>query len=1029
MGFIADLHIHSKYSRATSKKCDVENLAWWARRKGIAVVGTGDFTHPAWREELREQLVPAEPGLFRLRDDLQAKIDRVLPRSCDGPVRFTLSVEISSIYKRHDRVRKVHNLIYAPGFEHADRIVEKLERIGNLRSDGRPILGLDSHDLLEIVLEVGGGCYLVPAHIWTPWFSLFGAKSGFDAVEECFGDLSDHVFALETGLSSDPEMIWRLSQLDRFRLVSNSDAHSPAKLGREANLFDCALDYFAIKRSLESGVGFAGTVEFYPEEGKYHLDGHRKCGVRLTPAETEAAGGRCPACGRLVTVGVASRVAALADRSEGFVPKHRDPFYSLIPMHEVIGEAVGAGAGTKKVASVYDRLVDRIGPELYLLREAPLVDIERHAGDLLAEGIARMRGGRVICEAGYDGEYGVIKLFSDEELRAARGTGVLFAPEPAAAETTTAPMASPESQREAQIAPVSRPAATGELDEEQGDAASVFDGPLLIIAGPGTGKTRTLTHRIAKLVSERGAAPGACLAITFTRRAAEEMRERLEQLLPASGRRVPVTTFHGLGLQILREFGGLVGLPPELSVVLPPERVALLAEALGITQRQARHRLEEISALRTSGVGDGDPELRADAKVYRAALRARGGVDFDDLILESVRLLESHPGVANHFREKYRWISIDEYQDIDASQYRLVRLIAPASNNVCAIGDPDQAIYGFRGADVGFFMRFTDDFAGARVVRLSRNYRSAPAIVGAALQVVAPSTLVKGRRLDALLNDPSRVLIHRAPTERAEAEFVAHGIEQLIGGYGFFSVDSGRVASGDAGAYGFSDIAILYRSGAQLTALGEALTRAGIPYQSRGHARLVERPGVARLMAAVDGHSSGGVVSELLAALASTLGADEPSGEIATALALLTPIARRFGDDRLGFLSEVALETDVDTWDPRADRVSLFTLHSAKGLEFDVVYIVGCEDGILPLRRPHEPCDVDEERRLFFVGMTRAKRRLVLTQALERRVRGSVGPSSPSPFLTEIEEDLLERSTRVDSRPRAAGAGRQLSLL
>ena len=294
MRYHADLHIHSKYSRATSKNCDLENLAYWAQRKGIAVVGTGDFTHPAWRAELKDKLEPAEPGLFRLLPELEQSIAARLPAACTGPTRFMLSVEISTIYKKGELTRKIHHLIYAPDFDTADRVAASLDRIGNIESDGRPILGLDSRHLLEITLEAGPGAYLVPAHIWTPWFAVLGSRSGFDSITECYADLADEIFAVETGLSSDPAMNWRISFLDRYRLVSNSDAHSPAKLGREATLFDTELDYFALRRALETGQGYGGTVEFFPEEGKYHLDGHRKCNVRLTPEETQANGGRCP---------------------------------------------------------------------------------------------------------------------------------------------------------------------------------------------------------------------------------------------------------------------------------------------------------------------------------------------------------------------------------------------------------------------------------------------------------------------------------------------------------------------------------------------------------------------------------------------------------------------------------------------------------------------------------------------------------------------------------------------------------------
>src|ERR1700727_929588 len=303
--FHADLHIHSRFSRACSKDCDIEHLSASALRKGVSVIGTGDFTHPAWTAELRETLVPAEPVLFAIRPDLEKRVRRDPPASCAGTVRFMLSVEISTIYRRDERTRKVHHLIYAPSFEAADKITEALAKIGNLASDGRPILGLDSRDLLEITLAADPGCYLVPAHVWTPWFAVLGSKSGFDAVRDCYADLAEHIFAAETGLSSDPAMNWTCSSLDGYRLVSNSDAHSPPMLGREATVFDTEMDYFAMASALKTGRGLDGTLEFIPEQGKYHLDGHRKCGVRLEPGATRARDGICPECGKRRTLGVA----------------------------------------------------------------------------------------------------------------------------------------------------------------------------------------------------------------------------------------------------------------------------------------------------------------------------------------------------------------------------------------------------------------------------------------------------------------------------------------------------------------------------------------------------------------------------------------------------------------------------------------------------------------------------------------------------------------------------------------------------
>jgi DNA helicase-2/ATP-dependent DNA helicase PcrA len=345
MRFHADLHVHSKYSRATSRDLDLEHLHYWAARKGIALVGTGDCVHPAWLAELKDKLVADAPGLYRLKDDIAEAIAQKLPASCRGPVRFMLSVEISTIYKKGDRTRKIHHLIYAPDFATVDRLAARLARVGNIASDGRPILGLDSRDLLEITLEAGPGAYLVPAHIWTPWFAALGSQSGFDSIVECYGDLADHIHAVETGLSSDPAMNWRVSFLDRYRLTSNSDAHSPGKLGREATLFDCEADYFAIRRALEGGEGYVGTVEFFPEEGKYHLDGHRKCGVRLTPQETVARGVCCPVCGEPVTVGVAHRLEILADRNEAeaLPPPGAGEVSSLVPLPEILSEIAACG--------------------------------------------------------------------------------------------------------------------------------------------------------------------------------------------------------------------------------------------------------------------------------------------------------------------------------------------------------------------------------------------------------------------------------------------------------------------------------------------------------------------------------------------------------------------------------------------------------------------------------------------------------------------------------------------------------------
>ena len=408
MNFYTDLHIHSKYSRATSKNLTLEELAIWAKKKGLSLIGTGDFTHPAWFEEIKQKLIPSDDGTFRLKPEIEKEIN--------ASVKFMLTVEISTIYKKWDKTRKVHHVVFVPNLKTAEIFRNKLDAIGNIKSDGRPILGLDSRNLLEIVLESGENSYIIPAHIWTPWFSVLGSKSGFDSIEDCYGDLSEHIFALETGLSSDPEMNWRVSKLDKYRLVSNSDAHSASKLAREATVFNIEPNYYSIMNALKTGEGYVGTVEFFPEEGKYHEDGHRKCNICMSAEETKKHNGICPVCGKPMTIGVSYRVNELADKKDlKILPKTAGKVYSLIPLQEIISEIMQVSTSSKSVCNEYEKLINKFGTELSTLQDIPTDEISK-TSQILAEAIARLRKGQVIKQAGYDGEYGVIKLFNANEL-------------------------------------------------------------------------------------------------------------------------------------------------------------------------------------------------------------------------------------------------------------------------------------------------------------------------------------------------------------------------------------------------------------------------------------------------------------------------------------------------------------------------------------------------------------------------------------------------------------------------------------
>ncbi|MXY94420.1 MAG: AAA family ATPase [Caldilineaceae bacterium SB0670_bin_27] len=1164
MKLVADIHLHSHFSRATSKNLTLEHLWKWAQLKGVQVVATGDIAHPGWLAELQAKLAPAEDGLFQLKPECAATVAEEVPPSCEGPVRFLIGGEISNIYKRYDRTRKVHNIVFAPSVEATAILQAELEKIGNIRSDGRPILGLDSRDLLEIVLEVDDRCHLIPAHIWTPWFSILGSKSGFDSVEACFADLTPHIFAVETGLSSDPPMNWRVSWLDDYTLVSNSDAHSPPKLAREATLFDTELSYDALFNALKSGdpTEFLGTIEFFPEEGKYHLDGHRKCGVCWKPVTTVANGGLCSQCGKPVTVGVYHRVEELADRAPGTRPTSAAPFTSLIPLPEALGEILDVGPNSKRVQTEYLRLLGRLGPELAILRAVPLEDISAAGGPVLAEGIRRMRGGEVVAKSGFDGEYGVIRMFDGEADRLSSFQLGIFAGEPAAEkEESSATSAGRDFLRqrdesvpsEAAEPPEEKALAEGEiqyslpfdsasnghassdprshqeadgrvasawfyqLNAEQQTAAAHTSTPLAIVAGPGTGKTRTLTVRIARLIEGKGAAPSSILAVTFTNRAAEEMRERLTELLGTErSSRITVGTFHQLGASLLREFGNAIGVSQNFTIIAEPDRQTLLRRACPeLGARELRAALEEISARKnglTTATTEGKTEERGSETWarYQAALQEANALDFDDLILRAVQLLETDAAVLRTVQARFRWISVDEYQDVNAAQHTLLRLLAAGGANICVIGDPDQAIYGFRGADRRHFLSFEDDFPAGERLHLERNYRSAQTILDAAMQVISHSPDHQSIALIADFAEQVKLDVYRAPTDKAEAEYVVHQVEQMVGGVSHFSLDSGRVDdSGLPEDFTFGDFAVLYRLNAQARLMEEAFDRSGIPYSTIGGPALVEQRPVQEIVAllwlaqapdipfhwqriltegkraltddeaaglagrqikASEARSTPGAWLKEIAAAPITRALRQPQRErLVQTVELVEELVRNASaplssqiqiaaagwaglrgtnfseaeEERIErlqrraapyrnrlqeFLTTISLHSEADQFDSRADRVTLMSLHAAKGLEFPVVFIAGCEEGLLPYTPSNRDVDLDEERRLFYVGMTRAQRRLVLTHSGRRFLFGQSMENGISGFVTDIETALQEVQKAEPRRTRKRAEDQQMRL-
>lgn len=1072
MDFLADLHIHSRFSRATSRQLNPHTLAAWATIKGLRVLGTGDFTHPGWRQELRGALTRDETsGLYRLKDDVDATL--ALPgisRTADAPAPlFLLQAEISSIYKRHGKVRKVHNLVYMPDMDSAERLSRRLESVGNLAADGRPILGLDSRNLLEMVLEADPRGVVIPAHAWTPWFAVFGSKSGFDGMDACFGDLTPHIFALETGLSSDPAMNRLWSRLDRYTLISNSDAHSGPNLGREANLFVGEPSYdgiFTALRREDGPCAYAGTVEFFPEEGKYHLDGHRACGVVLEPREAMALHNVCPVCGKPLTIGVLHRVLELADRREPPRIAEEPGFTSLTPLPELLGELLGTGAQSRKVAEQYARLVETFGPELDILRRVP-EDALRRRWEGLGEGIARMRRGQVILQGGYDGEYGTVRVFTPEEAADLRGgksrtvlpgvTGTArIGKKNARAATGHNPLTQPETRVQDHAAPPAdgaSPAPNADKDSapphpedrsaEQGRALAAGPGPVLVMAGPGTGKTHTLMGRIAHLRAG-GVEARHMRVITFTRRAAEELRRRLEALC-GPGELPPCDTLHAMAWAHLR---AMTAPPPAL---LPEETAFRLFQQSNAALAAPEARAAWTALARARERMDiPDEALRRALDNYAAAKAARRAADYTDLLelwLKSFSPGEAGGGAPHD--QHIQHVLVDEAQDLSPLQWATIFSLASADGQgFFGIGDPDQAIYGFRGAQPQVREFLARRWPDLETYSLTDSWRSASGILTCAAQTLGAHSQCGPLR--ARRNLTARLRLFEAPGAEAEARWVAERVETLLGGASHTMAD----AAGIEEVLAPGDIAVLVRVRAQMRLLRQAMEQRGIPCALPEQEGCWHEPRVAlvldmaaRFLTGLEPSAEDRLVAPPalwnagLPALRRRLDGAEGFDALFWASSAWKDVEKLWAEEGAwsGLLARVALSRDEEMARRRAERVQVMTLHAAKGLEFRAVFLPGLEEGLLPLDKtmreeqpsapfaasPDAAVGLDEERRLLYVGITRASEMLFCSYALRRSRHGKNLQTRPSRFV-----DALRPHCRFTAlQGRAHKVARQISLL
>ena len=1137
MTFTADLHIHSRFSRATSKKITTRSLAAWAMAKGVTVLGTGDFTHPAWREELKQTLVRDDSsGLYRLAEpaDTREVIESGV-HSAEQP-SFLFQTEISSIYKRHGKTRRIHNLVFMPDLDAAERFSRRLETIGNLASDGRPILGLDSHDLLEIVLGISDEAYLVPAHIWTPWFALFGSKSGFDTIEECFGDLSPHIFALETGLSSDPPMNRMLSVLDRYTLISNSDAHSGENLAREVNFFEGTPSYAGIFAALRSrscgGTGgdssctYAGTAEFFPEEGKYHLDGHRACNLWADPRDTRFENDICPVCGKPLTVGVMHRVMELADRTAPLSPEElgEPASVSLIPLPELLGEILRSGPKSQCVSRRFTDVLREFGSELAVLHDTPVSDLRTY-WEPLGEAVDRMRRGKVLRTGGYDGVYGRIRVFDSHEVDSfsVGKSGHLALPllfssaprkQPAPADGKTAPAGAAPADADAQCAlfadsrqkergakspgrtrrqqdlSAERPREESSSSEnvshetqhteippfclggitysaEQSKAIAAGFEPTVVISGPGTGKTRVLVGRILYLL-EQGIPAQEITALTFTCRAAQEMRSRLSAALDDARRLPQCDTLHALALSRLQAKS-----EKPLTVLSESSALSLFEKACSKVRMMTPQHTEDGSAdiknmwnayqLAREHMQPPAEHIAPAAEAYAQEKRRLGLLDYTDLLEQLLVLLKSETDA-----DRTGILLVDEIQDLSALQVAVAAAMLPQDGRgFFGIGDPDQSIYSFRGSGQDIIASLKELWPGLTQLHLHESYRAAPQILHCAAKILEGHSLCGP--LAPMRSDTGLCAAMETPDAYAEAQLMGRQIARMLGSTSHTLHDlqksGGRFRSHDIlpeqlnATLSPGDIAVLARVRAVLKPMERVLNELGIPWIHIHETPLWQDTLFSRILctaaAVLDMHApvqamiSRGMpeyavsISDLPQS-ALHLVSSGPQGVMrmqptaadsllrsSEAYSALEKMWNDCGADWERLFARLLADQENDILKNSAQHVHLMTMHAAKGLEFRAVFLPALEFGILPLRRDmifgtgeKDETDTEEERRLLYVGATRAADAVFFSYAGQRRFYGKDMQLEKSPFLHTALP--LCRKIRMVKQTRTRGM--QLSL-
>ncbi|HKL31153.1 MAG TPA: UvrD-helicase domain-containing protein, partial [Tangfeifania sp.] len=824
----------------------------------------------------------------------------------------------------------------------------------------------------------------------------------------------------------------------------------------------------ALTEALRTGnpEHFNGTIDMFPQEGKYHYDGHRKCNVCWDPAETLRNNYICPVCGKPVTVGVMNRVIHLSDREEISERPNKLPFRSIIPLREILSEISGVGVKSKKVEAEYTQTVQKLGKELDILLEISLEDIAEKSSKVLAEAIRRMRNREIIIQEGYDGEYGVIKVFRPGEVKQFEASKSLFKVEKQEPPEQRALInfdlkgiqqllhqkeelenLAAEKAEKYETSSSENSAFNG-LNPEQFAAVQHTDGPSLIIAGPGTGKTKTLISKIAWLIGNHIGKPEEILAITFTNKAAGELSGRLQELIKkkAKAESATIATFHAFGLSVLKEYYEKFNRTENFMLLDETLKMQIIQSFSEKNAREPKKLATEFSEIKST-----NQQETALFKKYEKRLEELDAFDLDDLIVKPLELFEKDEKIREQFRQRFQYIFVDEYQDTNDAQYQLLRQLAPDStSNLCVVGDPNQSIYGFRGANAGYIQRFTDDYPGAKVFRLKQSYRCSQTILSASADVLAqPSGLLEG------ISEGVQVSISEQPTGAGEAEFIARQIMELVGGVSFFSIDS-SVTQGDKSETisSLSDLAVLCRTRSQFEAVAKALNDHQIPYQEVGTVPFFKDEPFQSFVDLLSLFLSGNFekaapVFKLKKREISKFHFEMAQEEKKKAgfKSFLNYVKKMFFSDEefnnenwerfismaenmqdLGeFISFLKLGSGSDIYKKNLEAVSLMTLHASKGLEFECVFIPGCEDGLLPYNLYKTEVDEEEEKRLLYVGMTRAKKLLYITHAKTRWLRGRKFNLPKSPFIASIQQELIQQ-IKNKTRKKPGEKDNQLSL-